>query len=133
PPFWQPNDVIGLRTTVNFQRSEGQPPVFSAPGFAHETDLISKFQLTEFTRVNRVGELPRQVASAITEMVGGRELADPEHLQRPAAGQKAAEEPHLIFAGKSRTLWVVHFTRGGQAGPYELAIFELDPKGHLKD
>jgi hypothetical protein len=25
PPFWQPNDVIGLRTTVNFQRSEGQP------------------------------------------------------------------------------------------------------------
>src|SRR5207249_7807278 len=23
--FWQPNDVIGLRTTVNFQRSEGQP------------------------------------------------------------------------------------------------------------
>jgi len=105
--------------------------LFSVPGFAHETDLISTFQQTEFTRVNRVAELPSQVASAVTEILGGRGLADPEHLQKPAAGQKSAEGPHLIFAGKSQTLWVVHFNRGGQAGGYELAILELDPKGQI--
>jgi hypothetical protein len=104
----------------------------SALGSAQEGDLLSKLQQVEFTRINRVSQLPSQVVAAVTAMSGGRELADPEHLQKPAAGQKSAEGPHLIFAGKSESLWVVHFAVGGPADGYDLAILELDPKGRIK-
>lgn len=103
----------------------------AAPYLTAEADLTSKLLDTELSRVNKVSQLPQQLALAVSDLLGGQALADPEHLQRSAAPARSADQPHLIFAAKSPTLWAVHFSRGKKAGGYELAIFKINPNGEV--
>ncbi len=89
----------------------------------------SRLLQTDFTRVNRTSQLPAGVLAAVSEMLGGKTLADPPYLLK--ATDSRLEGPRLLFAGKSSSIWFVHFALNSSPARYELGIFEVQPGGDV--
>jgi len=69
--------------------------------------------------------------SAASALLGGRKLADPDYFEKAAGAEASGSAPRLLFAGRSRSIWFVHYTRGGRAAGYDLLVLSTSPEGQV--